>query len=68
MGLTFTRLRGVTLDSRACHDLTLACVPRNTSADNRLTMRTVALVAYWLVCLPLDAKVAGLNPAKAMNF
>jgi hypothetical protein len=34
MGLTFTRLCGVTLDSRTCHDLTLACVPRNRSADN----------------------------------
>jgi hypothetical protein len=28
----------------------------------------VALVVQWLMCLPLDPKVAGLNPAKAMDF
>jgi hypothetical protein len=28
----------------------------------------VALVVYWLVCLPLDPKVAGSNPTKAMDF
>jgi hypothetical protein len=28
----------------------------------------VALVVLWLVCLPLDPKVAGSSPAKAMDF
>jgi hypothetical protein len=28
----------------------------------------VTLVVWWLVCLPLDPKVAGSNPAKAMDF
>jgi hypothetical protein len=28
----------------------------------------VASVVYWLVCLPLDPRVAGSNPAEAMDF
>jgi hypothetical protein len=28
----------------------------------------VALVVWWLVCLPLDPKVVGSNPAKTMNL
>jgi hypothetical protein len=33
-----------------------------------LALSQVALVVWWLVCLPLDPKVAGLNPAKATDF
>jgi hypothetical protein len=31
-------------------------------------MWLVALVVLWLVCLPLDPKFAGTNPAKTMDF
>jgi hypothetical protein len=30
--------------------------------------KKVTLVVYWLVCLPLDPKVACSNPDKAMEF
>jgi hypothetical protein len=30
--------------------------------------RTVSSVMYWLVCFPLQTRVAGSNPAEAMIF
>jgi hypothetical protein len=33
-----------------------------------ITHQNVALVVQWLVCLLLDPKVVGSNPAKAMDF
>jgi hypothetical protein len=37
-------------------------------SDYYLHGTDIALVVWWLVCLPLDPKVAGSNPAKAMDF
>jgi hypothetical protein len=34
---------------------------------SEVLVKYVSLVT-WLVCLPLDPKVAGFNPAKAMDF
>jgi hypothetical protein len=33
-----------------------------------VALSQVALAVWWLVCLPLDPEVAGLNPAKATDF
>jgi hypothetical protein len=33
-----------------------------------LTARLVASVVHWFVCLPLDTKIAGSNPAKSFDF
>jgi hypothetical protein len=45
----------------------MVCVP----LQNKTGIVWLALSPWWrsgLVCLPLDKKVAGSNPAKAMDF
>jgi hypothetical protein len=45
-----------------------AKLPKHPKQNMRVSAWQVALVVWWVVCLPLDTKVAGSNPAKAMDF
>jgi hypothetical protein len=37
-------------------------------SSNEVPVLEVASVVWWLVCLPLDPRVANSNPAEAIDF